>query len=231
MVAAVAVWAGYSAGLSKTPTIARNMAITIHHTMRQAVQSPVPRSSLSYRCVINVVLWFIQHSLRFEVAVLRFASRLSIDYRGEVLANSPTVRRTFQEPFATSTMRPCYLDFRSPWSRLSSLLALSDQTKRGGGPVLDCRTDQRKRSHPTAELKPKNHNARPASQWFQFIPSAERGNNNRVETTTIAKPAIPIRSIHRIILTSTAQRIKRGACKRVPRARLVPFTTASNFCQ
>jgi hypothetical protein len=71
-------------------------------------------------------------------------------------------------------------------------------------PIPDYRADQRQRSHPTTELKPNNHNARPASQCFQFIGSAEPGNNKRVESTTIAKPASPMRSIHRIIPTSTA---------------------------
>lgn len=92
----------------------------------------------------------------------------------------------------------------------------ADQTKRGGGSSLDCRTDHRKRSHPTTEASPKNHSERPGSQYFQFIRSAEPGNNNRVESTTIAKPATPIRSLHRIIAISTtrpAQRFKRGACE------------------
>ncbi len=66
------------------------------------------------------------------------------------------------------------------------------------------------------EANPKNHNVRPASQYSQFIRSAESGNNNRVESTTVAKPAIPIRSVHRIIPISTtgpAQRFRRGACE------------------
>jgi hypothetical protein len=62
--ASVSIAAGsYSAGLSRTHTIARHMMIAIHHTLREAIQSPVPPSSLSHRCVIDVVLWFIQHSL------------------------------------------------------------------------------------------------------------------------------------------------------------------------
>jgi hypothetical protein len=36
------------------------------------------------------------------------------------------------------------------------------------------------------EANPKNHNERPASQYFPFMRSAESGNNNRVERTTIA---------------------------------------------
>jgi hypothetical protein len=62
----------YSAGLSRTHAIARDMAIAIHHTVRQAIQSPVPPSSVSDRCVIiDVVLSFMQHYLLIEAAVLR----------------------------------------------------------------------------------------------------------------------------------------------------------------
>jgi hypothetical protein len=115
-------------------------------------------------------------------------------------------------------MRRCEGDFRF----ISEVTSLScdcraDQTKTGDDPSLDCRVEQRKKSHPTTEVNPKNHNARPASQYFQFIRSAESGNNTRVESTTIAKPATPIRSIHRIIpisITRSAQRFKRNTCER-----------------
>ena len=68
-----------------------------------------------------------QHSLRFEVAVLRFASRrLAVDIRGEVIAESPIVGRTFRNHLLLHTMRPSYFggDFRLFWRRLSSLSSL-----------------------------------------------------------------------------------------------------------
>src|SRR6266481_4861485 len=112
----------------------------------------------------------------------------------------------------STDVRPCYAVFllwRSlpPAPEVTSLSCDcgADQTKRGGGSSLDCRTDQRKRSHPTTEANPKNHSERPASQNFQCIRSAEPGNNNRVESTTIAKPATPIRSVHRIMAISSTR--------------------------
>ena len=109
-------------------------------------------------------------------------------------------------------VKQCYAVFllwRSlpPAPELTSLSfdCRADQTKRGGGPSLVCRIDQRKRSHPTTEANPKNHSERPASQYFQFIWSAEPGKNNRVESTTIANPTTPIRSVRRIIAISSTR--------------------------
>jgi hypothetical protein len=88
---------------------------------------------------------------------------------------------TYHGRWRDQTRRPSHFGggFRSlrRWTSLSCDCR-ADQTKRGGGPSLDCRTDQRKRSHPTTEANPKNHSARPASQYFQFIRSAESGDNN-----------------------------------------------------
>ena len=47
----------------KTHTIARNMAIPAHHTMRQAIQSPTAAQFIFLAWVTDLILCFIQHRL------------------------------------------------------------------------------------------------------------------------------------------------------------------------
>jgi hypothetical protein len=59
--------------------------IAIHHTMREAVQSPVP----SHPGVLDIVLWFIQHRVSRTVAGSSDSAH-AVDHREEVLAEVPT---------------------------------------------------------------------------------------------------------------------------------------------